>query len=257
MFFYDLETTFLSKGRKRKDQQILEVGIVRGRKTYSALVDPVKGYPIISRLEELGQNPERSIRFWTKLLAGKGLLNTADKRKSLEEQAQKIDSIRADFITPEEAVKGMVSFGTGVWVAHNGKAFDNKIIQAHLDRYAIKANIIFKDSLPEIRKLQLPSHSLGYVYKHLFKSPFRAHHALDDAKALQRVCKHLKLFQKETPTKLTTLKGVGPKTEEVFIKAGILSVEDLSAWFLKGETWKFKTYRNLHSILLEQVLHTK
>ena len=88
MFFYDLETTFLSKGRKRKDQQILEVGIVQGRKTYSALVDPVKGYPIISRLEELGQNPERSIRFWTKLLAEKGLLNTADKRKSLEEQAE-------------------------------------------------------------------------------------------------------------------------------------------------------------------------
>lgn len=257
MFFYDLETTFLSKGRKRKDQQILEVGIVQGRKTFSALVDPVKGYPIISRLEELGQNPERSIRFWTKLLAGKGLLNTADKRRSLEEQVEKIDSVRADFITPEEAVKGMVSFGTGVWVAHNGKAFDNKIIQAHLDRYAIKANIIFKDSLPEIRKLKLPSHSLGYVYKHLFKCPFRAHHALDDSKALQRVCKHLKLFEKETPTKLTTLKGVGPKTEEVFIKAGILSVEDLSAWFLKGETWKFKTYRNLHSILLEQVLHTK
>ena len=103
----------------------------------------------------------------------------------------------------------------------------------HLDRYAIKANIIFKDSLPDIRKLKLPSHSLGYVYKHLFKRPFKAHHALDDAKALQRVCKHLKLFRKETPTKLTTLKGVGPKTEEVFIKAGILSVEDLSAWFLK------------------------
>ena len=253
MFFYDLETTFLSKGRKRKDQQILEVGIVQGRKTYSALVDPVKGYPIISRLEELGQNPERSIRFWTKLLAGKGLLNTADKRKSLTEQAEKIDSIRADFITPEEALKGMVSFGTGVWVAHNGKAFDNKIIQAHLDRYAIKANIIFKDSLPDIRKLKLPSHSLSYVYKHLFKHPFKAHHALDDAKALQRVCKHLKLFEKETPTKLTTLKGVGPKTEEVFIKAGILSVEDLSAWFLKGETWKFKTYKNLHNILLEQI----
>lgn len=253
MFFYDLETTFLSKGRKREDQQILEVGIVQGRKSYSALVDPVKGYPIISRLEELGQNPERSIRFWTKLLAGKGLLNTADRRKSVEEQARKIDSVRADFISPEDAVKGMVSFGTGVWVAHNGKAFDNKIIRAHLKRYTIKANIDFRDSLPEIRKLKLPSHSLGYVYKHLFKHPFRAHHALDDAKALQRICKHLKLFQKASSTKLTTLKGVGPKTEEVLKKAGILSVEDLSAWFLKGETWKFKTHRNLHSLLLEQI----
>ena len=253
MFFYDLETTFLSKGSKREDQQILEVGIIQGRKTFSALVDPVKGYPIISRLEELGQNPERSIRFWTKLLAGKGILNNADRRKSIHEQADKIDSVRAGFITPEEALKGMISFGSGVWVAHNGKAFDNKIIQAHLDRYTIKANIIFKDSLPEIRKLKLSSHSLGYVYKHLFKHPFRAHHALDDARALQRVCKHLKLFEKNTPTKLTTLRGIGPKTEEVFREAGILSVEDLSAWFLKGETWKFKTYRNLQKMLLEQI----
>lgn len=254
MYFYDLETTFLAKGSKRKDQQILEVGIVRGRSFYSALVDPVKGYPIISRLEELGQHPERSIRFWTKLLAGKGLLNTADRRKTMEEQAKKIDAIRADFITPEEALKGMVSFGTGTWVAHNGKSFDNKIIQAHLDRYTIKANIDFRDSLPEIRKLKLPSHSLGYVYKHLFKHPFRAHHALDDAKALQRVCKYLKLFKK---TELTSLKGVGPKTEEVLNKSGIHSVEDLAEWFSKGEKWNFKTYKNLHSILLDQIKNIK
>ncbi len=257
MYFYDLETTFLSKGRKREEQQILEVGIIQGRKSYSALVDPVKGHPIISRLKELGQNPERSIRFWTKLLAGKDLLNTADRRKSMEEQAEKIDEVRAEFISPEEALKGMVSFGTGVWVAHNGKAFDSKIIKAHLSRFAIKANINFKDSLPEIRKLKLPSHSLSYVYKHLFKHPFKAHHALDDARALQRVCTHLKLFEKKIPTKLTTLKGVGPKTEEILIKAGILSVEDLIVWFLKGETWKFKTYRNLHNILREQLLCIK
>ena len=87
MYFYDLESTFLRKGFKRTDQRLLEVDIVRGRKTYSRLVDPVKGYPIISRLEELGQHPERTIRFWTKLLAGKGLLNTAVRRKPYQEQA--------------------------------------------------------------------------------------------------------------------------------------------------------------------------
>ena len=253
MFYYDLETTFLSKGYKRKDQQILEVGIVKGRSSYSALVDPLKGYPIIPRLKELGQHPERTIRFWTKLLAGKGLLNTADRRKSVEEQAEKIDAVRADFVSPEEAIKGMVAFGTGTWVAHNGKAFDHKIIQAHFDKYLIKDKITFLDSLPPIRKLKLPSHSLGYVYKHLFGHPFRAHHALDDAKALQRVCRYLKLFDKKTPTSLVTLKGVGRKTEAVLKEAGILSVEDLAAWFLKGEKWEFKTYKNLHSILLDQI----
>ena len=252
MYFYDLETTFLAKGFKRSDQQILEVGIVKGRKHYSALVDPVKGYPIMSRLQQLGQHPERSIRFWTKLLAGKGLLNTADRRKSVEEQARKIDEVRAAFVTPEEAVKGMVSFGTGTWVAHNGKAFDHKIIQAHLQKFALKTNIIFVDSLPDIRQLQLPSHSLSYVYKHLFGHPFKAHHALNDAKALQRVCKHLQIPNPKA-TRLTTLKGVGPKTEEVFKKAGIHSVEDLSAWLLKGKKWQFQTYRNLQASILEQL----
>lgn len=253
MFFYDLETTFLAKGYKRKDQQLLEVAIVRGRSSYSALVDPVKGYPIISRLKELGQHPERSVRFWTKLLAGKGLLNTADRRKSVEEQAEKIDKVRANFVTPEEAIKGMISFGTGTWVAHNGNCFDHKIVRAHLDNYTIKYKIQFLDSLPPIRKLKLPSHSLSYVYKHLFGHPFRAHHALDDAKALQRVCNHLHLFDTKRPTNLKSLKGVGKKTEAVLKDAGIHSVEDLAAWFLKGEKWEFKTYRNLHSILLDQV----
>ena len=154
MYFYDLETTFLRKGFKRTDQQLLEVGIVRGRKTYSRLVDPVKGYPIIPRLQELGQDPERTIRFWTKLLAGKGLLNTAVRRKPFEEQARSIDKIRKDFLSPEQAIKGMLAFGTGTWV-HNGKAFDQKIVQAHLDRFKLQPDITFKDSLPEIRKMKL------------------------------------------------------------------------------------------------------
>ena len=32
MYFYDYETTFLAKGHKREEQQLLEVGIVRGGK---------------------------------------------------------------------------------------------------------------------------------------------------------------------------------------------------------------------------------
>lgn len=243
MYFYDLESTFLRKGFKRTDQQLLEVGIVRGRKTYSRLVDPVKGYPIISRLEELGQHPERTIRFWTKLLAGKGLLNTAVKRKPYHEQAECIDKIRKDFLTPEQAVKGMIAFGTGTWVAHNGKAFDQKIMQAHFDKYKLQPDITFKDSLPEIRKMKLKSHSLGYVYRHIFGGTFRQHHAADDARALQRICKHLKLFQS---TPLTTIKGVGPKSEKVFKGAGIHSVEDLKAWIIdhKRTDWKFKVHHS-------------
>lgn len=256
MYYYDLETCFLAKGGKRTEQQILEVGICKGRKTFSALVDPTLGQPIIPTLESLGQHPERSVRFWTKLLIGKGMINSAVKRKPFEQQAEYIDAIRSEFITPEAAIKGMIAFGTGTWVAHNGKSFDQKIIEGHLERFALKPDITFKDSLPEIRKLKLPSASLGYVYKHLFKHPFKAHHALDDAIALQRVCKKLginEVLAGPPKTPLTTLKGIGPKTEEVLIKAGVKSVEELKEWFTHNAKWSFKTHRNLYSVLLAQI----
>ena len=256
MYFYDLETCFLAKGHKRTEQRILEVGICSGRKTYSALVDPTLGKPIIPTLEKLGMHPERSIRFWTKLLIGKGMLNSAVKRKPFEQQAKYIDAVRSDFITPRAAIEGMLAFGVGTWVAHNGKSFDQKIIQGHLERFKLEPDITFKDSLPEIRKLKLPSASLSYVYKHLFKTPFRAHHALDDAIALQRVCKKLGIdgvLAGPPKTRLTTLKGIGPKTEEVLIKAGVTSVEELSEWFTQNAKWSFKTHRNLYKVLLGQV----
>jgi len=257
MYFYDLETTFLAKGGKRTQQQILEVGIVRGRKSFSALVDPTMGKPILSTLEELGQHPKRSVRFWTKLLIEKKLLNSAVKRKPFEIQAKYIDSVRKDFMHPEDALKNMLKFDymvdSGTWVAHNGKCFDNIIMRAHFEKFGIKHNINFKDSLPEIRKLQLPSHSLGYVYKHLFKQPFRCHHALDDAKALQRVCNHLSILKNTETVRLTTLDGVGVKTEKVLKESGIHTVQDLVRWYTKGEKWTFKTHRNLYDSLYKQI----
>lgn len=236
MYFYDYETTFLAKGHKRREQQLLEVGIVRGRKAYKALVDPVRGHPIIPRLVELGQDPKRTLHFWTKLLAAKGLLNTAVRRKSLAEQAAAIDRVRGDFATPEEAIRGMVAFGEGTWVAHNGNAFDHPITKAHFERFNMTPKIEFKDSLPELRKMKLQSHSLGYVYKHLFGGVFRQHHALDDAIALQKICRHKKLF---LHTPLTTIKGIGPKSEEILRKAGIRCVEDLKLWVLNHKEADF------------------
>ena len=218
MYFYDLETTFLAKGGKRTQQQILEVGIVRGRKSFSALVDPTMGKPILSTLKELGQHPQRSIQFWTKLLIGKKLLNSAVKRKPFEVQAKHIEGVRSQFMHPEDALRGMLAFDymvdSGTWVAHNGKCFDNIIMKAHFEKYGIKHQIKFQDSLPDIRKLKLPTHSLGYVYKHLFKEIFNCHHALDDAKALQRVCNHLGILKNTHTTRLTTLNGVGSKLKK-------------------------------------------
>ena len=158
---------------------------------------------------------------------------------------------------PEDALKNMLKFDymvdSGTWVAHNGKFFDNIIMRAHFEKFGIKHNINFEDSLPEIRKLQLPSHSLGYVYKHLFKQPFRCHHALDDANALQRVCNHLSILKNTETTRLTTLDGVGVKTEKVLKEAGIYTVQDLVRWYTKGEKWTFKTHRNLYESLYKQI----
>ncbi len=150
----------------------------------------------------------------------------------------------------------MIAFGTGTWVAHNGKSFDQKIIEGHLERFCLKPDITFKDSLPEIRKLKLPSASLGYVYKFLFKHPFKAHHALDDAIALQRVCKKLGIdgvLAGPPKTRLTTLKGIGLKSEAVLVKAGVTSVEELKDWFAENAKWSFKTHRNLYTVLLAQI----
>lgn len=241
MYFYDYETTFLAKGSKREDQQLLEVGIVRGTKSFQALVDPVKGYPIVSRLQELGQNPKRSLGFWTKLLAAKGILNTAVRRQDMHGQAMAIDRVRHTFVSPEEAIRGMVAFGEGTWVAHNGNGFDHRITKAHLRKFDMVPKIEFKDSLPEIRKMKLESHSLGHVYRHLFGGVFRQHHALDDAIALQKVCRRIKAFQ-HTP--LTKIKGIGPKSEEILKKAGIRCVEDLKKWIQnhKIEDFTFKVH---------------
>ena len=193
MLFYDTEASFLRKGFKRKDTQLFEIGMVRGRKTFQCMVNPVGTKPPFETLQKLGQHPENSIRFWTKLLSEKGYLNTAVRRLPPKEQSERIAKViqHADFLTPETAIRRAYAFGKNdMWIAHNGRAFDEKIICAHLTRANITHTITFKDSLHMLRKqLDLPSYSQPKVYKALFKETYKAHHALEDARALQRICK--------------------------------------------------------------------
>ena len=244
MFYYDLETSWLAKGYKRSQTQIFEIGIVQGRRTLQMLVNPVGDYPVLHRLEELHQKPRKSVQSWCKLLCGKGLLNTAVRRKPIGQQVEAIQTLFPQMVTPEEAIRRVYEFGgSSTWVAHNGKAFDAPIVRAHIETYLPDAKLpTFEDSLSPIRRaLKLERHSLLHVYKHLFGTPFKAHHALDDAIALQRVCKHLKLFK---GTSLRKLKGVGPKSEEVFKRRGIHTVEDLMEWVRahKRSDWNFQVY---------------
>ena len=118
-------------------------------------------------------------------------------------------------------------------------------MHAHIKTHLPDAKMpVFEDSLPLIRKsLKLKNNSLLKVYKHLFKETFKAHHALDDARALQRVCKHLDLF-KHAGTPLLRIHGVGPKSEQVFKSHGIHTVEQLMEWVKthKISDWTFKVH---------------
>lgn len=206
-----------------------------------------------------------TLRFWTKLLVEKGHLNSALRRATVEKQADAISLLlrRSDrarkhkkpldmlyaienaddpdqfvrtkkclkpkgtlFYSTSEILKEIFEFD-GMWVAHNGKSFDSKIIRGNAERLNIECNVNFKDSLPVFRRhLDEPSYSLGHLYRSVFKKSFKAHHAYEDAKALYQLIEKLggiKLFQ----TPVDKIKGVGKKSAEIFSKKNILTTRDL------------------------------
>ena len=240
--FVDLETCFLRKGFKRRHQQIIEIGMCRGKDTLQCLVNPCGDKPIVQALKDMGQNPEKSINFWTKLLVGKGILpkTTGD----MHEKAKAIQEITGDMLSPMDAIEKAHDFGKGTWIAHNGKSFDFHILRAHMDR----ANLMypkFMDSLPVLRNsLDLVSYSQPLIYKHLFKDTYKAHHALHDAKALQKIWQHVKpdtSKKSRRKSELLELHGVGPKSVQELNKNGIYTIRELTKAAKEGK--KFKVVR--------------
>lgn len=233
---YDLEACFLARGNTRMNQRILEIGMVRGRKTFQRLVNPIGKGPVLDTLRALGQHPEKTVHFWTKLLCEKKYMNTAMRRKSIDRKAAAIRLLldtSNDFVSEEEAVHDAATFGEGaLWIAHNGRSFDHRIMHGYFARLDIKPPS-FGDSLPVLRrKLDLPSYSQPAVYKALFRGKYFAHHALEDAKALKRIlCK----LSDNVPSlfdacDLQILRGIGPKSERVLRDQGIHSVRSLERW---------------------------
>lgn len=129
------------------------------------------------------------------------------------------------FYTAKEAIDGALKAGKDhIWVAHNGKSFDEKILRGHgVD------SVRFADSLPLIKhaKPGLESYSQPKVYKHLFNKPYFAHHALEDSIALFKILNEVVddlpalLKTKHRDTDLHTLKYIGPKTVEKLYKKNI------------------------------------
>ena len=246
--FVDLETCFLRKGKRRIHQQILEIGMCRGKDTFQCLVNPCGDNPIVQGLKDMGQDPEKTIHFWTKLLVGKKILNTNVKKKDMQGRADAIRTVTKDMLSPSDAIRKAHAFGMGTWVAHNGKSFDFHILRAHMDRSKLD-HPTFMDSLPILRReLDLVSYSQPLVYKSLFKDTYKAHHALHDAQALQKIWDKVKpntqdehhkhKHKHKHKSELLDIYGVGPKSVQELHKHGIYTVEELAKAARAGKTFK-------------------
>ena len=256
---YDLESTFLRKGFKRTDTLIIEIALytVKDNKSrsFQRLVNPLEKYDtgddVIDSLKNTGQNPEKSINFWTKLLVEKKMIPSHIRRAELPAKASAISSLLKErprtFVSDGEALAGALAFGEEyIWIAHNGKAFDEKIIAGNCKRWKlpIPDNITFKDSLP-LFKQQLPdqpSYAQSILYKSLFRRKYMAHHALEDAKALYKMVSSVctddyaaivplqeteKQSAKRLKSDLLKIKGIGKGSLKHFFAEGVKSQKDL------------------------------
>ena len=152
------------------------------------------------------------------------------------------------------------------WLAHNGRSFDFKVLQGCAERVnkVIPKNVNMVDTLKLFRQL-LPgykSYSQPKLYTQIFQRNYNAHVAIDDAKALAELCVHAnskdvnktvdntvnktrKLWRSKqlkkqmdltfkkhkkpsvTSNPIRSLRGVGPKTESVFLALQITTIEQL------------------------------
>jgi len=284
---YDLESTFLRKGFKRTDTLIIEIALygkhdeefVRPR-SFQRLVNPLQSFAtkeeVIESLHATGQNPEKSINFWTKLLAEKKLLGSHLRRAEFDDKAAAISSILTTkagaFVTVERALKDALAFGsTYTWIAHNGKAFDQKIVEGNCAKLKIDVpvSITFKDSLPLFRSRLpgQPSYSQPILYKSLFKSKYMAHHALEDAKALHKMVAYCITQAKDEPVEqivaaeyskpstkkrlksdLLKIKGIGQGSLKHFMDNGIKSQRDLQDFIeTKDLDQWYKTFHRVYA----------
>jgi len=155
-----------------------------------------------------------------------------DDVEKAKDDLKKVDKAPALFYTPHEAISEALNVGAQhLWIAHNGTAFDSKILKGH-DEHDWKS-IRFHDSLPLLKKKlpDLASYSQPMVYHHLFKKKYFAHHALEDSKALYQILNHVIDDITDVVTKkkssLLDLKGIGAKSVEFLHSKKITDKEQL------------------------------
>ena len=137
---YDLETTFLQKGQKRTNQRMLEIALYCKEFSFSKLINPCDQYnngeEVIDSLNKMDQNPEKTLRFWTKLLVEKRHLKSHFKRAGQEKQA---DAISILLQRSDKAKDNKGEYTTSQWLyALENNKDDVKLAKKYLDKYKVE-----------------------------------------------------------------------------------------------------------------------
>lgn len=243
-----------------------------------ALPSSLKRKPSIEKAEQISILLKRS-DIAHQYEESEGMMQALARNEDVEEKAKddvrtRDDSFDQLFYTPDEAIKGMLkeSEGIDIWVAHNGKSFDEKVLRGHDHDFD---HVTFVDSLHLLKYLLpgKPSYSQPLLYQQLFSKKYFAHHALEDAVALHKIMDHAlgdkciletfntnekrrenklgknkKRFTKVHPeSTLYELQGIGPKTIVKLYKKDIKTKEDLIGLInsIDYETW-CKNYSFVH-----------
>lgn len=183
MISYDLETCLMKKGKKRKDVLILSIGavdIVTG-KTFHCYVNPLSSVKqkFFTDLETYGVRMEPTQTVITNIHW------RHEKAKELTKALELFETFvdNATLILPKPII-----------VAHNGRAFDHKILLGSYDRIdKKKPELCFLDSWHDITKKGWPKqriHKLQVLHQSICPASTLSpkwHQALDDAMALSEI----------------------------------------------------------------------
>ena len=297
------------RGKKRLETRLLEIGATCWHKQapdYQVLVNPLHGIPLqtpedmFSAFRNMYQRPDSTIDFWSRVLARRentltpAMCNGMDpqiwERCTVRNKAK--DFIRwfnhpelgPDFKTEKEALDGLLEYteerGETTWLAHNGLSFDFKILEGAAERSGTSISSIEQvDTLRLFKKkfklektlnVEKLSYSQPKLYASLGLGVYNAHVAIDDARALAKICQKLskptesknptfhrtdteKIRRKTNKTRISKamkslnqpvmkLKGIGPKSRDILARHNIRTISELNKQFnSKGVEWLRRT----------------
>lgn len=252
----DLETTIAARisnsirppGQKRFETRIIEIGACHWNspsEQFKRLVNPIdtslkNGMELIQHLHSIHQKPVQTINFWSKVLVNRKSLDRTmfkieeDPQVWLgrQPQARANDFVRwfngaygPKFVSETQALSELIQWSkTSPWLAHNGNSFDFKVIQGCALRCGLRLpERQCYDTLKLFRR-HIPGHksySQPVLYEKIFNKNYNAHVAIDDAKALSELCRHVSGLE---PKRVTVKKK---KTSTNSAKSAICKVDAL------------------------------